>query len=143
MSSVILSYNIISTLISTRQLQESYTLYVDYATLLHFVSPCSPNTFNLPLSALSAFPHSRSNRTLVFILPPTLHHIFFLVIIQHNNHYYPISNSINNFQPLSPSSRHPYFTYPVLLFFQTSCATFNVERQRFMVPVGFPWLDNS
>ena len=51
------------------------------------------NTFDLPLSTLSALTHFRgtnSNRALVFILPPqglpivrnsTLHRIFFFVII--------------------------------------------------------------
>ena len=71
---------------------------IDYVTFLHLCRPGSytsvdnANTFNLPLSALFAFPHSRgtnSNRALVFILPPqgfpihnsTLHCIPFIVIL--------------------------------------------------------------
>ena len=169
LSSVILCLYIQRRLICTRQLQEYVDLVHsgtdDYVTFIHLSRPgsCtsvySSNTFALPLSALSAFPYSRSpncNRTLVFVLPPqrlslrnsTLHRIFFLVIMQHNNPYSRISNSTNNFQLPSPSNRHPYFTYPILLllFYQTSRTTLlsDMERRCFQAcMVGCPWLGSS
>ena len=148
MSSVILSLTIISKLTRTKQLQKSVAFVqsgtVDYITFLHLFRPGSyTSVYNANKDFRSSLIRLVCSLSIFEALTATtlwsLSYLLrdFLYSAAHN-HYNPISNSTKNFQPLSPSNRHPYFTYPVLLFFQTSCATSNVERRHFQAGlVGF------
>jgi hypothetical protein len=139
----------------TRQLQESNTV-VPLTTLLSFIclalvptlvfATQMPSLFPYPpylpfpilealtataLWSLSYLLRDFLYATALFIVPSSLSSSSTIIITI-------LSATL---QP-PPSNRHPYFTYPILLFHQTSL--FIVDRRRFQAcMVGCPWLGSS